>query len=218
VQERGSALPPDREPKASGAALAGEGDEDGARDVPGLSAAALRASVRGAFDTTFWVFIVLAAVAGAACWLSAGRETFVETLHGDLALLVEILPRIAAALGIAGFVQVLVPRRAVARALGEQAGIRGVALAAAAGVVTPGGPMTSFPLVNALHAAGGGRSALVAYLTSWSVLGLQRILTWEVPLMGADFALIRAVASLPLPFVAGLIAKLVPAPRNEPKA
>ena len=34
--------------------------------------------------------------------------------------------------------------------------------------------MTS-PLVTALHAAGTGRSALIAYLTSWSTLGLQRI-------------------------------------------
>ena len=63
-----------------------------------------------------------------------------------------------------------------------------VALPNAAGMVTPGGPMTSFPLVNALHGLGTGRAALIAYLTSWSTLGLQRILSWELPLMGVEFA------------------------------
>ena len=216
MKERGPATPPDSEPKA-GAALPAD-DENIGPAVPGLSAAALKESLRRAFDATFWVFFVLAATAGIACWWLFGPRTFFETLYGDLRVFVDILPRIAAALAIAGFVQVLVPRQAVARALGEKSGIRGVALAAGAGAVTPGGPMTSFPLVNALHAAGGGRSALIAYLTSWSVLGLQRILTWEVPLMGADFAIIRAVVSLPLPFIAALIARLVPTSQDKPKA
>jgi hypothetical protein len=70
--------------------------------------------------------------------------------------------------------------------------------------------MTSFPLVTALHAAGTGRSALIAYLTSWSTLGLQRILAWELPLMGVEFAALRFVVSLPLPLVAGLVSRLLP--------
>jgi hypothetical protein len=77
-------------------------------------------------------------------------------------------------------------------------------------MVTPGGPMTSFPVVNALHEAGTGRRALVAYLTSWSTQGFQRILMWEVPMMGLEFATLRFVASLPLPLVAGLISRYVP--------
>jgi len=215
VQERGPATPPSGG-LMTGAALSGD-DESAGPDVPRLSGAALKESFRRAFDATFWVFFVLAAAAGTACWWLFGPETFFETLYGDLRVFGDILPRIAAALAVAGFVQVLVPRQAVARALGEKSGLQGVALAAGAGAVTPGGPMTSFPLVNALHAAGGGRSALVAYLTSWSVLGLQRILTWEVPLMGADFAVIRALVSLPLPFIAAVIAKLVPTSQDEPK-
>ena len=209
-------MAPDHEPKAPGAALLAD-DEGGGPESSAFTRASLRRSVRRGFDATFWIFLVLAAVAGTACWWLLGPETFFATLHGDLTVLVEILPRIAAAMVIAGFVQVLVPRQAVARALSEEAGFKGVALAAGAGVVTPGGPMTSFPIVNALHAAGSGRSALVAYLTSWSVLGMQRILTWEVPLMGADFALLRAVVSLPLPFIAAAMARLVPPPAGEPK-
>jgi uncharacterized membrane protein YraQ (UPF0718 family) len=217
LRRSGSAVPPDDEPKAPGADSPGDDNGSAAPDRAALSGAALRESFRLAFDGTFWTFLFLAAAAGSACWWVAGPETFFETLHGDVGVLVEILPRIIAAMAIAAFVQVLVPREAVARALGEKAGLKGIALAAGAGVVTPGGPMTSFPLVNALQAAGSGRSALVAYLTSWSVLGLQRILTWEVPLMGAEFATIRALASLPLPFIAAFTARLLPAAPNEPR-
>jgi len=189
---------------------------DGAAATQAGFADELRQSVRNAFDRTFWVFLLLAAAAGIACWLVAGEAVFRESLEGDVALLIEILPRILAAVALAGLVQVLVPRAAVARALGEEAGMKGIALAAGAGALTPGGPMTSFPLVNALHAAGSGRPALISYLTSWSVLGVQRILTWEVPLMGADFAVIRAVASLPLPFIAAAMSRLAPPTPPDP--
>lgn len=170
----------------------------------------LERSFREGFGRTFWPFFVLAVASGAACLYVEGRTAFLESLQGDLRLLVEILPRIAAALLIAGFVQVLIPRDAVAGVLGEEAGVKGVAIAAAAGSLTPGGPMTSFPVVNAIHAAGAGRSSLVAYLTSWSVLGLQRILAWEIPLLGIEFAAIRFVASLPLPFAAAAVSKFIP--------
>ncbi len=177
----------------------------------------LRKSFAAAFDRTFWIFVVIAIVAGVACWVLEGREAVMESLESDVRLLIEILPRILAALAIAALVQVLIRREAVARALGEEAGAKGIALAVGAGAVTPGGPMTSFPLVNALQDAGGGRSALVAYLTSWSLLGFQRILTWEVPLMGLEFTAIRFLASLPLPFVAAAVSRLVPSPPGEPR-
>jgi len=177
----------------------------------------LKQSVAAAFDRTFWIFVLLALVAGMACWIVEGRQSVVDTLKGDVELLVEILPRIMAALVIAALVQVLIRRETVARVLGEEAGAKAVGLAAAAGAVTPGGPMTSFPLVNALQAAGSGRSALVSYVTSWSVLGLQRILAWEIPLLGLEFAAVRFIASLPLPLVAAAVSRLLPHPSDEAK-
>ena len=88
--------------------------------------------------------------------------------------------------------------------------MKAVGIATIAGGLTPGGPMTSFPMVRALRDIGTGRSALVAYITSWSTMGFQRILNWEIPLMGPDFALLRLVSSLPLPIIAGLTSRLLP--------
>jgi uncharacterized membrane protein YraQ (UPF0718 family) len=165
---------------------------------------------RAVFDLSFWIIAGLASAAGVACWVLFGPETVEESLHTDVALIVFLVPKLGAAFLIAAFVQILIPRDKVAAWIGEESGVKGMVIAGAAGVVTPGGPMTSFPVVSALHAAGTGRAALVSYLTAWSTLGLQRILTWEIPLMGMEFAVLRFVASLPLPIVAGLVARMIP--------
>jgi hypothetical protein len=47
------------------------------------------------------------------------------------------------------------------------------------GSVTPGGPMTHFPII------GLGVGPLVFYLTASSLFGLQRIIMWEIPFFGA---------------------------------
>lgn len=183
------------------------------RDREGIRLAASlpkEATLSKVFDRSFWVFVALAALSGAACYVVLGQEAFLASFHEDLEVFALVLPKIAAALLVAGFIQVLLPRDKVARWLGERSGFKGMALATGAGAVTPGGPMTSFPLVTALHEAGTGRSTLIAYLTSWSTLGLQRIFSWEVPLMGVEFAVLRFIASLPLPFIAGFISLLLP--------
>jgi uncharacterized membrane protein YraQ (UPF0718 family) len=162
------------------------------------------------FDPPFWMFAGLAGLSGAACYLVLGPSAFFASLHEDLGVFALVLPKMAGALLIASFIQVLLPRNKVERWMGEGSGVKGMAVAAGVGVATPGGPMTSFPLVTALQEAGTGRSALIAYLTSWSTLGLQRILTWEIPLMGVEFAVLRFLASLPLPFIAGLTSRWLP--------
>ncbi len=113
---------------------------------------------------------------------------------------------------IAAFVQVLLSRDKVARYVGETAGDKAIYIGTVAGGLTPGGPMTSFPLVQSLQQAGTGRPALVAYVTSWSTMGFQRILNWELPLLGPDLTLLRLAASLPLPIIAGFTSRLLPKP------
>ena len=172
--------------------------------------------LRNIFNRSFWIVASLTTLSGVACYLVRGSEAFFATFKTDLELVVLITPRLGAALLIAASIQVLLPREKVARWLGDRAGLRGILLATGAGMVTPGGPMTSFPVVNALHEAGTGRRALVAYLTSWSTQGFQRILMWELPLMGFEFASFRFLVSLPLPIIAGLISRYVPIDTEPP--
>ena len=67
-------------------------------------------------------------------------------------------------------------------------------------------PLTSFPVVIAHYAAGANKGALVAYLSSWAIIGMQRIIVWELPLLGPDVTAVRVGACILLPVIAGTIA------------
>ena len=166
--------------------------------------------LKEAFDRSFFVFAVLAMVTGAACYVDLGAQGFGAALGDDVVMVAFLIPKLGAALLIAAFVGVLLPPSFFARVMGEEAGIKGMAVATAAGTVTPGGPMTSFPMVTVLRDGGTGVGPLVAYITAWTTMGLQRVFMWEVPLMGAEFAIIRFISSMPLAIIAGLIAKCMP--------
>ena len=155
------------------------------------------------------VFIALAVLSGAACYAFGGSAA-VRTAFADLwALTLTVLPQLGAGLLIGGLIQQFVDREQVARLLGAQSGMRGLMLATLAGVVTPGGPFTSFPLVHALWLSGADAGALIAYLAAWALIGLNRLIIWELPFMGVEFTAIRFLASLPLPLIAGLVARWI---------
>ena len=165
---------------------------------------------RRSFDKSLLVFAVLSTGSGAAVFWLHGAAAFQHSVDDSLHLLQFILPRVGAAVLIAAFLQILVPREIVSRLIGDQAGIGSIFIATAAGIFTPGGPLTSFPIVVALYAAGANKGALVAYLSAWAMVGAQRVLVWELPLMGPDFTMIRVGASLILPIIAGSIALYLP--------
>src|SRR5436309_13196826 len=123
--------------------------------------------------------------------------------RNGLAMLAFILPRLIPALLLAGLFQVVIPQEAVSRHFGRQAGMKAIVMASAAGVLTPGGPMVSVPFMVAAANSGAALPALVAYMTSWALVGLQRIIAWEAPLMGWKFVWLRVLPSLAFPVVAG---------------
>ena len=122
---------------------------------------------------------------------------------------VRIMPRIAFALLLAGFLGKLVPGEFVGSIIGPESGATGVLIASLAGGFTPGGPMIAFPIVVALSEAGAGVPQLVAFLTAWSVFAFHRVLVYESTLMGWRFSLTRLFSSLTLPPLAGFAAALI---------
>jgi uncharacterized membrane protein YraQ (UPF0718 family) len=161
-------------------------------------------------DRSLLIMGALVIAAGVACWMVEGRDSFLESFSSDLVMMAKIAPKLAAALLVSSFLQLLIPRQLVAKWIGEGSGAKGVAIATTIGALTPGGPMTSFPMVTALHESGTGRAPLIAYLVSWSNLGFQRLLIWELPLLGPTFLILRYIACLPLPFLAAWIATRIP--------
>jgi uncharacterized membrane protein YraQ (UPF0718 family) len=130
-------------------------------------------------------------------------------LKAGLGLFWDILPRLVAALVLTGMLQVVVSPELIERSLGRSAGHRGIFIGFLAGILTPGGPMVSFPMMAVFYQSGASLSALVTYMTSWSLFGFQRVIAWELPFMGGRFVLARVLPTLALPIVAGYLVRLL---------
>ncbi|MBW1766164.1 MAG: permease [Deltaproteobacteria bacterium] len=124
-------------------------------------------------------------------------------------LFLDIMPVMIIAFIAAGMIGQILPRELMTRWLGEESGLRGLVIATIAGAVTPGGPFVQFPIVAALFKSGAGIAPLMAYVTSWSLLGINRFLVWEVPLLGWRLAVSRLAVSLVFPIAIGLITRFV---------
>ena len=158
-------------------------------------------------DRSTIAFALAALLAGGlTAWLR-GAGAVERAVLSSGQLLLAVAPQICGGLLVAGLVQVLIPKEAVARWLGKESGMRGLIIAEFAGALTPGGPFGSFALVYALGKVGADVGVLIAYLTAWSTLSLMRLMVWEIPFLGVKFALLRFTISVPAAIVAGLLAR-----------
>ncbi|CAI8365924.1 MAG: Uncharacterised protein [Halieaceae bacterium] len=153
------------------------------------------------------VFVGLALTSGLLCLWLGGWDSVQLALGQAGGLLLMVIPQLGAGLLIGGLIQQLVDRDRVTKFLGAGSGARGLILSAFAGMLTPGGPFTSFPIVHALWVAGADAGALVAYVAAWSLIGLYRLIIWEIPFIGGDVSLLRFFVSLPMPLLAGFVAR-----------
>ena len=130
-------------------------------------------------------------------------------LNATGSLLLEITPRMIAAFTLAGLFQAVVPQELIVRWMGHDSGWRGLLIGMSLGGVTPGGPMTHFPVIASLFKMGVGIGPMVAYLTAWSLFGLQRVIMWEIPFLGPKVVAIRVAVSFLFPFVAGWLCEMI---------
>jgi uncharacterized membrane protein YraQ (UPF0718 family) len=173
------------------------------------SEAPIQRRPRKPFDWSTAVIAAIVITAAIIVYVRDGRARFMEIFTSDFLLFVDVLPKVLAACLIAAFVAVLMPREAVVRWVGAESGWTGLLIATLAGVICPGGPLTIFPIASAFVAVGADVGAIVAFVTSWTLLGYARVLVWELPFFGIDFVLWRMLAALPLPMVAGALARLI---------
>jgi uncharacterized membrane protein YraQ (UPF0718 family) len=161
---------------------------------------------RGSRHKSALIWSAVIVVAAMLCWHLRGPAAVEAAFSNYVDQIGVVAPRMLAAILISGFIQVLIPRALVTQWLGAGAGAKGFFVAAGVGALTPGGPMLAFPLVLVLRNAGASTTSLIVFLTAWATLGFHRILMWELPLLGPEFALVRYLSSVPLPFAAGLLA------------
>jgi len=163
---------------------------------------------RHAFDWSTAAIAFLACAAAATVYWRDGREHFLAILGVDVALLGEMMPKVLAGCLIGAFVTLLLPRELVARWVGHESGFTGLMIAAAFGFILPGGPITIYPVAGAFLVMGADAGAVVTFIVSWTLIGYTRALVWELPFFGSEFVIWRIVEALPLPILAGLLARL----------
>ncbi|MFC1980057.1 permease [Chloroflexota bacterium] len=120
-------------------------------------------------------------------------------------LLIQVTPLLILAFIVAGMVQTLVSEEMISRWIGAESGLRGILIGTVLGALAPGGPFISLPIAAGFLRMGASIGTLVAFMTGWSLLGVNRI-PMEIGILGWKFTLIRLVCTFFFPPIAGLIA------------
>jgi uncharacterized protein len=157
---------------------------------------------------TSTIVMMAAALGMVAIVYFKSPEAAQHGLSATGSLILEITPRMVAAFLLAGMFQVIVPKELIVRWMGHGSGFHGIFVGMTLGGITPGGPMTHFPVIAAFYKMGVGVGPLVAYLTAWSLFGLQRIIMWEIPFLGPKVVAVRFAVSFFFPFLAGWLCEI----------
>ena len=173
------------------------------------SAPQIKRRLRKPFDWSTAAIGVVVALAAGIVFVRDGHEKFFEILKSDFSLFIDIQPKVLAACVIAALVAVLLPRETVSRWVGAESGFLGLVIGTLAGVILPGGPITIFPIASAFIAVGADVGVAIAFITSWTLLGYTRALVWELPIFGLDFLIWRSIVAIPLPIIAGILARFL---------
>lgn len=129
----------------------------------------------------------------------------IQALKSSLHRFIELAPRMAIAMLLAGFVGKLIPAELVGKHIGAESGFAGIMVASVVGGFIPSGPILAFPVIVVLLQSGAGLPQVVAFITAWSLLAFHRLMIYEAPIMGWRFAWQRIVSSLVLPPIAGVL-------------
>lgn len=157
-----------------------------------------------------WVIIgVLVCVLAVVAWRTGGPGRIGQAMLSGGELFLVVLPNLILGFLLAGFLHVLLPSEFIVTWMGQESGFKGLVIGTTAGMLTPGGPFTHFPILGSLLAKGAGVGPICAYIAAWSLVGLNRFLVWELPILGPQVACVRFLASVGLPPFIGWLGGLL---------
>lgn len=140
--------------------------------------------------------------------IAMSQGTLREGFTTSFRQLIGFLPVLVIAVMLAGFAETLLPRRLVQDLLSDSSGLKGLAVAWFAGIITPGGSIVGLPIIAGLYRVGVGTAVLMTYATSLATLSILR-LPLEAGFYGWRLTALRVGVSLVLPFIAGGLTMLL---------
>lgn len=145
------------------------------------------------------IITVITFVAGGSGLVLRGFSTSINTaVKTALMLFVSFV--------LIGQLQVLITKDALERWLQKLSGIKGIIVGAIAGGLFPGGPYIYFPFIESFNKKGMPFNIFIAFIFGKNVYDFTRI-PMEVSLIDPNITLIRNLITLPIPIIAGLLAK-----------
>jgi uncharacterized membrane protein YraQ (UPF0718 family) len=165
---------------------------------------------KGRKPNMLWPTIVMGIIAVVLLYIGYRQEggQHIAGLRSALDMTIEILPLLIFAFIVAGMAQILIPKELLSKWVGAESGFRGILIGTVAGGFTPGGPFVSLPIAAGLFRSGASMGTMVAFLTGWSLWGINRI-PMEVGILGWRLTMIRFASTFFFPPIAGLIAQAI---------
>ena len=156
----------------------------------------------------FFAMLVLTIILGGIAYHKSPQLPILAMKSGG-GLLLRLIPILLLAFFVAGLVEVLLPTEILIRWVGAESGFKGILIGTCLGAVSPGGPFIQFPIVAAMFKAGAHIGPLIAYLSAWALIGVNRVIAFEIPLLGFQITFTRLICSFIFPIIIGYLAKFV---------
>ena len=136
------------------------------------------------------------------------KEKAIESLKMAGKSFIRMLPMIFIILIVIGLLLGFVPPEQISRFVGEQSGIGGVLLIGAVGALMHIPSLLSFPLAASILEDGASVTAVAAFITTLTMIGMIT-LPLEIKILGKKMALLRNgisfVIAILIAFIMGLI-------------
>lgn len=128
-----------------------------------------------------------------------------ESLKESKKLLLAVLPLLLCAFLMVGFMNILIPEKALQAWLGAESGWKGLVIGPVIGALIQGGPYAFFPLFDAVFRQSVTTGTAIAMITAWGMLNVGH-LPYEFSFLGSRFVLLKYAIYLTIPSLAGLLA------------
>ncbi len=130
-------------------------------------------------DKTLLVMAALVLIAVAVASSTGGWQLALDGLKQAGQLANTVWLRLLLGFTLGGLIQVLIPKALIAKWLGHTSGLKGIFIGSYIGIIMPGGPFVSLPVIASIYRAGAGVGPVIALLTGRGLLGIQMLLRRE---------------------------------------
>lgn len=152
--------------------------------------------------------IILSLAAVILLFVAYRQGKFLISLKEAKKLFLATLPLLLCAFVVVGFMNILIPEKALQAWLGAESGWRGIVIGPLIGALIQGGPYAFFPLFDAVFRESVTIGTAISMITAWGMINVGH-LPYEFTFLGSRFVILKYAIYITVPSLAGLLADLL---------